>query len=170
MYHLQPLPGFFTLSRTFFITILPTAFYDRSRMTGRYLVSFHKKLFYVSAPNCPFRQLRWHLPRQAGTAFILYSFFYALIYQLLLFKNTNSFSSVVRCPPFQRLVFPVSSLIFKQNCLRFPALTLTDFRSLRFIKFLLSLFIAIKTVFFSFYFPFSKVLIEISSQNHFYVL
>ena len=171
MYHLQPLPGFFTLSRTFFITILPTAFYDRSRMTGRYLVSFRKKLFFVSSHTCPFRQpVGWHFPRQAGTAFILYSFFYALIYQLLLFKNTNSFSSVVRCPPFQRLVFPVSSLISKQNCLKFPALTLTDFRSLRFIKFILSLFVTIKTVFFSASFPFSKVLIEISSQNHFCML
>ena len=37
--HLTPVffARFFTLPRTFFITIFPTAFYDRSRMTGRYL-------------------------------------------------------------------------------------------------------------------------------------
>ncbi len=38
--HLTPVffARFFTLPRTFFITIFPTAFYDRSRMTGRYLI------------------------------------------------------------------------------------------------------------------------------------
>ena len=40
----------------FFIIVFPTAFYDRSRMTGKYLISFCKKLFYVSAHTCPFRQ------------------------------------------------------------------------------------------------------------------
>ena len=68
MYHLQLLPGFFTLPRTFFITIFPTAFYDRSRMTGMHLAPFRKELFGVSDPTCPFRRLRRHLPRQAGTA------------------------------------------------------------------------------------------------------
>ena len=29
-------------------------------MTGRYLVPFCKKLFFISAPTYPFRQLRWH--------------------------------------------------------------------------------------------------------------
>ena len=32
-------------------------FYDRSRMTGRYLIPFCKKLFYLSAHSCPFRRL-----------------------------------------------------------------------------------------------------------------
>ena len=68
MYHLQLLPGFFTLPRTFFITIFPTAFYDRSRMTGMHLAPFRKELFRVSDPTCPFRRLHRHLPRQAGTA------------------------------------------------------------------------------------------------------
>ena len=36
-------------------------FYDRSRMTGRYLIPFCKKLFYLSAHTCPFRRLRRHL-------------------------------------------------------------------------------------------------------------
>ena len=53
----------------FFITIFSTAFYDRSRMTGRYLIPFCKKPFYVLTHSYPFRQLRWHFPRQAGTAF-----------------------------------------------------------------------------------------------------
>ena len=42
----------------FFIILFPTAFYRRSRMTGKYLISFYKKLFYLSAHPCPFRQLR----------------------------------------------------------------------------------------------------------------
>ena len=50
----------------FFITLFPTYFYDRSRMTGRYLIPFYKKLFYVSAHTCPFRRLRRHLPRSRG--------------------------------------------------------------------------------------------------------
>ena len=61
MYHLQLLPGFFTLPRTFFITIFPTAFYDRSRMTGMRLAPFRKELFGLSDPTCPFRRLRRHL-------------------------------------------------------------------------------------------------------------
>ena len=40
----------------FFITIFPTAFSLRSRMTGKYLISFCKKPFFVSAHICPFRQ------------------------------------------------------------------------------------------------------------------
>ena len=47
-----------TLPRTFFITIFPTAFYDRSRMTGKYLLPFCKKPFYVLTHSYPFRQLR----------------------------------------------------------------------------------------------------------------
>ena len=37
-----------------------------ARMTSRYLILFCKKPFYVSAHTCPFRQLRWHLPRVRG--------------------------------------------------------------------------------------------------------
>ena len=40
----------------FFILLFPTAFYDRSRMTGSFLIPFCKKLFYLSAHTCPFRQ------------------------------------------------------------------------------------------------------------------
>ncbi len=39
-----------------FIIVFPTAFYDRSRMTGRYLIPVCKTISYVSAPTCPFRQ------------------------------------------------------------------------------------------------------------------
>ena len=42
----------------FFILVFPTAFYDRSRMTGRYLIPFCKNRSFVSAHTCPFRQLR----------------------------------------------------------------------------------------------------------------
>ena len=40
----------------FFIILFPTAFYDRSRMTGRYLIRFSKNISCVSAHTCPFRQ------------------------------------------------------------------------------------------------------------------
>ena len=43
----------------FFITLFPTAFYNRSRMTGRYLIPFCKKLSSVSVPTCPFRRIRF---------------------------------------------------------------------------------------------------------------
>ena len=44
-----------------FILVFPTAFFLCSRMTGRYLLPFCKKLFYVSAHTCPFRQpVGWH--------------------------------------------------------------------------------------------------------------
>ena len=52
----------------FFLTIFPTAFYDRSRMTGRYLIPFYKTHSDISTHTyfrsfmfthtCPFRQLR----------------------------------------------------------------------------------------------------------------
>mgnify|MGYP006970255608 FL=1 len=59
----------------FFILLFPTAFYDRSRMTGSFLIPFCKKLFYLSAHTCPFRQpAGWHFPRQAGAAYVYYSF------------------------------------------------------------------------------------------------
>ena len=38
-----------------------SAFYDRSRMTGRYLVPLCKNRLFVSAHACPFRRLRRHL-------------------------------------------------------------------------------------------------------------
>ena len=38
---------FFTLPRTFFITIFPTAFSFRSRMTGSQVIPFCKKLLFV---------------------------------------------------------------------------------------------------------------------------
>ena len=37
----------------FFILVFPTAFYDRSRMTGRYLVTFRKKLFFRFCSRLP---------------------------------------------------------------------------------------------------------------------
>ena len=42
----------------FFISLFPTAFYDRSRMTGRYLIPFRKKRFfcvcsYLPLPSAP---------------------------------------------------------------------------------------------------------------------
>ncbi len=73
----------FTLPHTFFITIFPTVFYDRSRMTGRQLILFCKKPFYLSVHTCPFRQPDgWHLPRQAGTACVFYSILFFLAQQM----------------------------------------------------------------------------------------
>ena len=45
----------------FFIILFPTAFCDRSRMTGRYLIPFCIKSFYRSAHTYPFQRLRRHL-------------------------------------------------------------------------------------------------------------
>ena len=39
----------------FFVSLFLTVFFLRSRMTGRYLLPFCKKLFYLSAHTCPFR-------------------------------------------------------------------------------------------------------------------
>ena len=36
--------------------------------------------FSVSPHACPFRRLRRHLPRQAGTAYVSYTFLYVFIY------------------------------------------------------------------------------------------
>ena len=41
---------------------------------------FFSHLFFVSAHTCPFRRLRRHLPRQAGTAFLSESFLYFSIW------------------------------------------------------------------------------------------
>ena len=67
----------------FFITIFPTAFSFRSRMTGKYLISFCKKLFsyllilifysYGSAHTYPFRRLRRHLSLKAKRLTHFYS-------------------------------------------------------------------------------------------------
>ena len=70
MVHLPSLSG----NSIYSITV-KSAFYDRSRMTGRHIIPFCKKLFYVSAHTFPFHQLRWHFPRQTGTACVPYSFF-----------------------------------------------------------------------------------------------
>ena len=40
----------------FFIIVFPIAFYDRSRMTGKYLILLCKNCPYVSTHACPFRQ------------------------------------------------------------------------------------------------------------------
>ena len=44
--------------------------------TELYALPFLKIYSSVSAHTCPFRQLRWHLPRQAGTAYGLCSFLF----------------------------------------------------------------------------------------------
>ena len=46
-------------------------FYNRSRMTGRYLILFCKKLSAVSAPTCPFRRLRRHLSQDKASHTLL---------------------------------------------------------------------------------------------------
>ena len=43
----------------FFIILFPTAFYNSSRMTGRYLILFCKKPFYASAHTRPFHRFRF---------------------------------------------------------------------------------------------------------------
>ena len=95
----------------FFIILFPTAFYRRSRMTGKYLISFYKKLFYLSAHPCPFRQLRWHFPRQAGTAFFVWviSIFFGFTHKIK--KHGTFFCSVLFCCSYFLLNIGSSSSI-----------------------------------------------------------
>ena len=51
-------------------------------MTGKYLISFCKKLFFVFAHTCPFRRLRRHLPRVRGR----------LTFPILFFLGEKSFT------------------------------------------------------------------------------
>ena len=53
-----------------------SVFYDRSRMTGRYLVPLCKNRLFVSAHACPFRRLTPPPFPCAGTAFISYAFLF----------------------------------------------------------------------------------------------
>ncbi len=68
-------------------------------MTGRYLIPFCKKPFYVLTHSYPFRQLRWHFPRQAGTAYVSYSFLLQqnkrgqLTFPVLFFLGEKSFTT-----------------------------------------------------------------------------
>ena len=74
-----------------------TDFYDRSRMTGRYLIPFCKKLFYVSAHTCPFRRLHHHLPRVRGTAFMCESiryFSFSVSFDLFFFCHVKEDGTV----------------------------------------------------------------------------
>ncbi len=68
----------------FFITIFPTAFSFRSRMTGKYLISFCKKLLFIFLLIlAPFRRIRGQLTfpilsfcnKHVGTAFCMKHFF-----------------------------------------------------------------------------------------------
>ena len=75
----------------------------RSRMTGKYLIPpCIKSAFYSSAYTCPFRRLRRHLPRQAGTAFLLELFSYFSF--LLILKTIISFFLSVSFPRTRREV------------------------------------------------------------------
>ena len=58
----------------FFILLFPTAFYDRSRMTGRFLISFCKKLFLPFCSRLPLSSAPLTLSPCPGTAYISYTF------------------------------------------------------------------------------------------------
>ena len=87
----------------FFIILFPTAFYDRSRMTGRYLLPFCKKLSAVSAPTCPFRRLRRHLSQDKASHTLL--------------QRRSAPRKVVRLRPVirGRLTFPMLSFLGKKS-------------------------------------------------------
>ncbi len=70
----------------FFITLFPTAFFLRSRMTGTYLMPFHMKSFFVSAHTYLFRRLRRHFPRVRGQLAFSILYFAATTIQSL-FQN-----------------------------------------------------------------------------------
>ena len=74
----------------------------RSRMTGKYLISFYKKLFYMSAHPCPFRRLSPPpSPDKRGRLFYVSHF---LVFQFSYIKNINSFFLSVSFPRNRREV------------------------------------------------------------------
>ena len=73
-------------------------------MTGRYLLSFYKKLFYLSAHAYPFRRLRRHLPRVRGRLTVrVLSFLgkksFTVFRRLTYIKTMNSFFLSRSLPP-----------------------------------------------------------------------
>ena len=64
----------------FFIIIFPTAFYDRSRMTGKYLALSVKTAFFISAHACPFRRLTPPLSPTSGDSSRLIFFQFLLTF------------------------------------------------------------------------------------------
>ena len=64
-------------------------------MTGKYLISFCKKLFSLSTPTYPFRRLRRHLPRDRGRLFCMSHF---CIFYFASYKTMNSFFLSVSFP------------------------------------------------------------------------
>ena len=87
----------------FFVSLFPIAFYRRSRMTGRYLLPFCKKLFYLSAPTCLFRQPDGF---SAGVIFLLF-----------VFTHISFFLHVKRPPPWFGEVFIFYFFYFLPMCL-----------------------------------------------------
>ena len=167
---LQPLPGFFALSRTFFITILPTAFYDRSRMTGRQVTPFYIKLFPFLLTLAPFVNLSVDtFPDKRGRlSFSILSFMHSFIsYYFLkiriLFPQLFAAPIPTTCVSCFFLNFQTK--LFKVPCFDFDRFSVVTVYKISFISVYYN-----KNGLFSVSFPFSKVLIEISSQNHFYVL
>ena len=59
----------------FFITLFPTAFFLRSRMTSTYLMPFHMKSFFRFCSHLPFSAAPPALSSCPGTACILYFLF-----------------------------------------------------------------------------------------------
>ncbi len=97
----------------------------RSRMTGRYLIPFCKKLFYVSAHTCPFRRLRRHLPRVRGRLFyvrhfVIFRFCSFIIYFYVsthtLLQRRFSPRKVVHLPSLRsRMTMQVFNAVEKRN-------------------------------------------------------
>ena len=96
-------------------------FYDRSRMTGRYLLPFCKKLFYLSAPTCLFRQAGMAFLPESFSYFCFYSYFFlfarkktsALVWRGLYFISFIFCLCVLLCRPgVWRHEFPNGGSIF----------------------------------------------------------
>ena len=109
----------------FFILVFPTAFYDRSRMTGRYLVPFCKKRFSFCSHYFHFLRFCSHLPLSSANAATLakakrLTHFYSVASLLekwfACFPTSGDSSRLIffqffsHICPFRRVTFPILSL------------------------------------------------------------
>jgi len=136
---LQPLPGFFTLSRTFFITILPTAFYDRSRMTGSQVIPFYIKLFPFLLTLAPFVNLSVDtFPDKRGQlSFSILSFMHSFIsYYFLKIRILfpQSFASPIPTTCVSCFFLNFQTKLFKVPCFDFDRLLVVTVYKISFIS------------------------------------
>ena len=87
-----------TLSRTF--PLFPNTFYLYLRMTGRYLMPFCKKPFFISAHACPFRRLTPPLSPTSGDSSRLIFFQFLLTFAPIINLSVDTLAKAKRLTHF----------------------------------------------------------------------